>query len=104
MLQEKELEEFVEDFNKKIKRAFKLYEIRNRKEKTLKKNFSQINGEIKNKNKYPILSLKRNEEDKTLINNSTIWKPPKGVPNYFEEFKCLNNNSHELSIWVKVSK
>lgn len=101
----KELQEFVDNFNKRIKRAFKLYEMRNKKEKTLKKNFSQINGEIKNRNKYLILPLKRNEENKTLINKSTIWKPPKGVPDYFEELKCLhNNNSHELSIWEKVSK
>ena len=32
-----------------------------------------------------------------------IWKPPRGTPDYFEEFKCLINK-HELNNWEKVSK
>ena len=104
----KELQEFVDDFNRIIKNSFKLYEIRNRKEKNLKKNFSQINNEIKKKNKFPNLTFKRNKENKTSlkydsINKSTIWKQSSGVPNYFEEFKCLHD-SYDLSIWEKVSK
>ena len=104
----KELQEFVDNFHKKLKESFKIYEYRNKKERYLKKNFSQVNNEIKIKNKFPTLSIK-NEEDKNiyksneLINKSMIWKPPRGTPDYFEEFKCLINK-HELNNWEKVSK
>ena len=103
----KEIQEFVNDFDKKLKESFKKYEFRNRKERTLKKNFSQINGDIKMKEKFPSLFIK-NEENKNSIKNfqlnnkSPIWKPPNGAPNYFENFKRLENK-HELSNWEKVS-
>ena len=103
----KEIQEFVNDFNKKIKESFKIYENRNKKEKSLRRNFSEINGEIKMREKFPSLFIK-NEENKNSIKNlqlnnkSPIWKPPNGAPNYFEEFKRLDNK-HELSNWEKVS-
>ena len=56
----KEIKEFIEDFNKKLRKSFQLYELKNAKAKKLKKNFSQVNDRIKMKN----LLLKKNEENK----------------------------------------
>jgi hypothetical protein len=101
----KEIKEFVEDFNKKLRKSFQLYELKNAKAKKLKKNFSQVNERIKMKN----LLLKKNEENKccpktdNLINKKPLWKPPNGPSKYFEKFKRLRDE-YELNPWEKVSK
>ena len=105
-----EIKEFIEDFNQKLRESYKLYEVKNTNRKKLKKNFSQINDEMKIKNKLANLTSRRNDENNKissskykLINKKIIWKPPNGAPNYFERFKSLQNE-YELSIWEKVSK
>ena len=104
----KEIQEFVEDFNKKLRNSFKLFEAKNARKRKLMKNFSQINEKSKIKN----LLIKKNEENKcssktdnliNMINKKPSWKPPKGASNYFEKFKILHDE-YELSIWEKVSK
>ena len=104
----KEIKEFVEDFNKRLKNSFKLFEIKNAKKRKLMKNFTQINDKSKIKN----LLIKKNEENKcssktdsliNMINKKPLWKPPKGASNYFGKFKSLHDE-YELSIWEKVSK
>ena len=103
----KEIKEFVEDFNKRLKNSFKLFEIKNAKKRKLMKNFSQINDKSKIKN----LLIKKNEENKCISKTDNLinmikkqsWKPPKGAQDYFEKFKSLHDE-YELSIWEKVSK
>ena len=104
----KEIKEFVEDFNKRLKNSFKLFEIKNAKKRKLMKNFTQINDKSKIKN----LLIKKNEENKCISKTDNLnlnmikkqsWKPPKGAPDYFEKFKSLHDE-YELSIWEKVSK
>ena len=103
----KEIKEFVEDFNKRLKNSFKLFEIKNAKKRKLMKNFSQINDKSKIKN----LLIKKNEENKCISKTDNLinmikkqsWKPPKGAPDYFEKFKSLHDE-YELNIWEKVSK
>ena len=108
----KELQSFVDDFHNKLKYSFKLYENRIKNDKYLKKNFSQgqFNDEIRIRNKFPTISVKDEDNKTTLkndklinINKSIPWKPPKGTPDYFEEFKCLPNK-YVLCSWDKVSK
>ena len=88
----KKLQEFVDDFNKKMKSAFEFYEKKKKKEKNLNKSFSEV--KIR---KLPKLTIKRNE-----VTKNKIWKSPIGTPKYFGEFKRLSNN-YELSDWEKVS-
>ena len=88
----KEIQEFVNDFDKKLKESFKKYEFRNRKERTLKKNFSQINGDIKMKEKFPSLFIK-NEENKNSIKNFQL------IINHL-----YGNLQMELQIILKILK
>lgn len=103
----KEIKEFVDGFHNKLKESFKLYEYKSKK--YLKKNFSEINNEIKIRDKFPTLSVKKEEnkfspKNNYLINNkSTIWKPPNATPRYFEELSYMPNKN-ELNTWDKVSK
>ena len=58
----KELQEFADNFNKKLRESFKLYE--NKRQKFLKKSVSTINNRINLKNKFATLSLRKNDEKK----------------------------------------
>ena len=101
----KELQAFADNFNKKLRESFKLYE--NKRQKFLKKSVSTINNRINIKNKFATLSLRKNDEKKrchikiNLIKKA--WKPPGGAPDYFEEFKSLKNH-YDLNNWEKVNK
>ena len=105
----KELQEFVDDFHKKIKEAYTKFEIKQNKIKTLKKSHSQVENTNK-ENKFPTInnnkymgkiSLKKNLSNNNLTIKTPIWKPPNSYPNYFEEFKRLQYK-HEISDWEKV--
>ena len=107
----KEIQEFVDDFSQKLKKAENIYED---KIKKLKKNNSQKSLIRNNKRQYfPLITnnYKTNEKNRltkslssiNIIMNPPIWKPPNGYPNYFEEFKRLKNDN-QLSDWQKVCK
>ena len=107
----KEIQEFVDNFNKRIKEAYTLYENKHKKNKNIRKCHSQITNRRKTEGDiFP--SLKKNidkySSKKSSINRSLIlkpqdWKPARGVPDYFEEFKGLKNK-YELDTWEKVCK
>lgn len=111
----KEIQEFVDSFNQKLKESFLLYEAKQKKMnlKKLKKCYSQVNQHRKAEDdKLPTLSscskeekykFKKNPSDNNIFNKYPTWKPPKGVPDYFEEFKGLRNEK-ELDSWEKVCK
>lgn len=112
----KELQIFVDDFNKKLKDSCILYEQNQEKLnlKKLKKCYSQVNqiGKTK-KEKLVILpyiykeddkkSIKKTPSDFNIFNKRPAWKPPKGVPDFFEEYKRLQSQ-HDLDNWEKVCK
>ena len=107
----KELQEFVDDFHKKLKGAYNIFEAKQNKIKTLKKSNSQIENMNKYKEyKFPSISknkymgkmnLTKNLSNNNFIIRTPIWRPPNGYPNYFEEFKRLQHK-HEISDWEKV--
>ena len=112
----KEIQEFVKDFNKKLKDSFTLYEQKQKKIKLkkLKISQSQVYHHPKTEgDKLPILNnkekikktFKKNLSDYNIFinNDKPIWKPPKGVPDYFEDFKRLENQL-DLDNWEKVCK
>ena len=102
----KEIQEFVDDFNKKLKEAYSRYEEKQNKIKNLKK--SNTTGNYRN-NKFPAISksckvIEQNKMQKSFSNaiiKPQIWKPPNGYPDYFEKFKILQNR-YQLSDWDKV--
>ena len=103
-----EIQEFIDEFNNKLKNSFELFKLRkNKKEKSLKKYFSHNNIEKKIKDKFQSFSTK-SERNKDILNNSQlnnksyIWRPPKGALDYFEKFKYLSHK-HELNNWERVS-
>ena len=107
----KEIQEFVNDFNKKIKEACDIYAKKQNKIKTLKKNHS-VNDFIKDKdNKLPDISknfktiekirIRKNLSINNIIATTPIWKPSNGYPDYFEKFKRLQDK-HEINDWEKV--
>jgi len=103
-----EIQEFIDEFNNKLKNSFELFKLRkNKKEKSLRKYFSHNNIEKKIKDKFQSFSTK-NERNKDILNNSQlnnksyIWRPPKGSLDYFEKFKYLSHK-HELNNWERVS-
>ena len=112
----KENQEFADEFNKKLKEAFEIYEKKQKKKnlKKLKKSKSQINNFYKTESdKFPSLSKDLKNISKieqmqyspniTGFSKPPYWKPPKGCPAYFEDFKCLHNQ-YELDDWEKVCK
>ena len=110
----REIQEFVDDFNKKLKEAYERYEEKQNKIKNLKKSNTQIGSYRSNKeNKFSERSksyktMEQNQIQKSFSNSNAImkpqiWKPPNGYPDYFEEFKRLENK-HQLNDWEKVSK
>ena len=60
----KELQAFADNFNKKLRESFKLYE--NKRQKFLKKSVSTINNRINIKNKLATLSLRKNDKKKKM--------------------------------------
>jgi hypothetical protein len=105
----KEIQEFVDEFQNKLKHSFKLFEYRKKqKEKSLKKHFSQIYNENKIRDKFQSFTTK-NEINKDIFNNSQLnnksyaWRPPKGASDYFEKFKYLAHK-YELNNWEKVRR
>ena len=103
-----EIQEFIDEFNNKLKNSFELFKLRkNKKEKSLRKYFSHNNIEKKIKDKFQSFSTK-SERNKDILNNSQlnnksyIWRPPKGSLDYFEKFKYLSHK-HELNNWERVS-
>ena len=110
----KEIQDFVDSFNQKLKESFLLYEEKQKKMnlKKLKKSHSQVNQRRKTEDdKLPTLSsnkdekykIRKNPSDNNIFNKHPTWKPPRGVPDYFEEFKGLRNEK-ELDSWEKVCK
>ena len=108
----KDIQEFIVKFNKDLKKAFIIYEEKQKKNnlKNLKKSFSQNNNLIKRKkDKFPTvpnngkLILKKYSSNKNLFIKPPEWKPPKGVGDYFEEFKRLKSQ-YQLNSWEKVYK
>ena len=114
----RQLQEFVDTFTDKLKDAYNIYEAKQKKVKILKKSLSQIEPHRKTEDdKFPSLSYNnykpilinnnRDSNNNNLITTSIypppVWKPPRGTPNYFEQFKRLEN-VHELSSWEKVCK
>lgn len=111
----KELQEFVDDFNKKLKEAYNKFEDKQKKIKKLKKSHSQIEHSYNKTNgdKFPLVSnnnykiIHKTKSSKFLSTNiktnPQIWKPPNGYPDYFEDFKRLHNQ-YQLSSWEKVCK
>ena len=118
-LSRREIQEFIDEFNNKLKNSFELFKLRkNKKEKSLRKYFSHNNIEKKIKDKFQSFSTK-SERNKDILNNSQlifililniflninksyIWRPPKGSLDYFEKFKYLSHK-HELNNWERVS-
>ena len=110
----KEIQDFVDSFNQKLRESFLLYEAKQKKMnlKKLKKSHSQVNKRRKTEDdKLPTLSnnkdekykIRKNPSDYNIFNKYPTWKPPKGFPDYFEEFKGLRNEK-ELDSWEKVCK
>lgn len=107
----KEIQEFVDKFNKDLSKAYTKYEAKQKKIKNIKKCYSQLDNRRKTEeDKLPSVSkktktieTKRYNSDKKLIIKFPEWKPPKGIPDYFEEFKGLKNK-YELTTWEKVCK
>ena len=67
-----EIQEFIDEFNNKLKNSFELFKLRkNKKEKSLKKYFSHNNIEKKIKDKFQSFSTK-NERNKDILNNSQL--------------------------------
>ena len=107
----KELQEFVDDFHKKLNEAYNTFEAKQNKTKILKKSLSQTeNMNNYKEHKFPSISknkymgkikLKKNLSNNNLIIKTPIWRPPNSYPNYFEEFKRLQYK-HEISDWEKV--
>ena len=109
----KELQNFVNDFNKKLKEAHNIFTEKQNKIKILKKTHSV---KSLNRNKKAILpdisktyrsiekiKIKKNLNlsNNNIIITTPIWKPSNGYPNYFEKFKRLQDK-HEISDWEKV--
>ena len=107
----KEIQEFVDNFNRKLKEAYTLYETKHKISKNLKKCHSQITNRRKTEGDiFPSAkkTIDKYTSKKTSLNKSLIlrpqdWKPARGVPDYFEEFKGLKNK-YELNTWEKVYK
>ena len=107
----KEIQEFVNKFNKDLKEAYTLYETRHKDYKNLKKCHSQISNRRKTEgDNLPSVTKtveklisKRCASNKNIIIKNPEWKPCRGVPDYFEEFKGLKNK-YELDTWEKVLK
>lgn len=110
----KEIQDFVDSFNQKLRESFLLYEAKQKKLnlKKLKKSHSQVNKRRKTEDdKLPTLSsnkdekykIRKNPSDYNIFNKYPTWKPPRGAPDYFEEFKGLRNEK-ELDSWEKVCK
>ena len=106
----KQIQEFVDDFNKKLKEASLKFEENKNKNLNLKKSYSQIN-QNQNNNKFSTffnnsktkdkINLKRSLSNINIFYKPTIWKPNNFYPDYFERFKALQNK-HEISEWEKV--
>ena len=107
----KEIQEFVDNFNKKLKAAYTLYETKHKKNKNLKKCHSQITNRRKTEGDiFPSVkkaidkyTSKKFSNNKSLILKPQEWKPARRIPDYFEEFKGLKNK-YELDTWEKVCK
>lgn len=106
----KEIQEFVENFNKKMKEAYCLYEEKQKKSKNLKKCYSQMNNRRKTEGDMlpPVQKvinkiIPRYSSNKNLFIKPPDWKPGRGVPDYFEEFKGLKHQL-QLNSWEKVRK
>ena len=105
----KEIQEFVDDFNKKLKDAYTFYETKLKITKNLKKCHSQITNRRKTEGDYfPSVKTtidnyksKKTSLHKSLLIKPQEWKPARAVPDYFEEFKGLKNK-YELDTWEKV--
>ena len=105
----KDIQEFVDQFNKDLQNAYTTYEEKQKKLKNLKKCYSQIGRRNKTEgDNFPTVSnsnktikIKKYTSNKNIFFNPPVWKPPKGIPDYFEEFKGLKNQ-YELNIWEKV--
>ena len=106
-----ELQEFVNDFNKKIKEACDIYTKKQNKIKTLKKNHSVNDFNKDKEDKLPDISknfktiekikIRKNLSINNIIVSTPIWKPSNGYPDYFEKFKRLQDK-HEINDWEKV--
>ena len=107
----KEIQEFIKKFNKDLKEAYSLYETKQIRFKNLKKCNSQINNRRKTegdelpsvKKTVKRLFSKKCASNRNLFIKNPEWKPLRGVPDYFEEFKGLKNK-YELDTWEKVFK
>ena len=105
----KDIQEFVDKFNKNLKKAFILYEEKQNNLRNLKKCLSQKDNLKRKKDKFQtvpnngILILKKYSSNKNLFIKPPEWKPPKGVPDYFEDFKRLKSQ-YDLNTWEKVYK
>ena len=104
----KEIQDFVENFNKKLKEAYSLYEEKQKKVKILKKCHSQMNNRRKTEGDMlpPVPKvinkiLPRYSSNKNLFIKLPDWKLGRGVPDYFEEFKGLKHQ-FQLNTWEKV--
>ena len=113
----KELQEFADNFNQKLKEAYTLYEKKQKKimdMKNLKKCKSQINtfhktdgdkipSKSKNLKKIPKIDTIKYLSNNAGFTTPPVWKPPKFYPTYFDDFKRLHNQ-YELDDWEKVCK
>ena len=113
----KELQEFVDVFTYKLKEAYYIYKTRPKKDKKMKKSFSQIEYRKTDEEKFP--SLSNNNDKPGIISNKILslkkliirnpikppedWKPQKMISTYFEGLKRLENTK-QLNSWERVCK
>jgi hypothetical protein len=106
----KKIQEFVDDFEKKLKEAYHKFQENKNKSLDLKKSHSQLQQNGNNSNlptlfnyskTRPKIALKKSLSNYNIFYKPPVWKPPNFYPDYFENFKLLQNK-HEISEWEKV--
>ena len=90
----------IYSYNKKIKKSFSTIVPKNKAHSfNYKKQFSNYN--IINSKKKLKSIVKRNESKLNIYNTIIPWIPPKYIGNYFEDFKRLPDH-YDMSNWEKV--
>ena len=108
-----ELQKFVDDFREKIQLSSQIFELNSLKnncdfplKKKIRKSQSQIETgtEVEKIIRLPLLSKSSSKKsENNIFTQLPVWRPGKGVPDYFDRYKRLINKN-EINNWEIVNK